>query len=310
MTVRNIKILRIVLLFLFLILAPIFVLYAYGWRMDFEKLRPVKVGGVFLRSLPTDANLTINGKPVKKRSHKLLTGALIGNLLPGNYTIQIEKYGYQKWRKEVLVAPALVFETTPIILPPLKKPELFFEESVQDFWINGSVLIYHSADGNFYLAKIGDLSSRTNLSLMFNSLKEKILKFPGVVPILGIVKQESSNEWVVRTAKASYLLDFKKLTLELLEKPIISSGPEAFLRQFPLLSRWEKDYAGGSIKKISSYSDDKHLFATVGEKLFFLELGDPMPLNVWLIAENVKKHEYESGRIYFLKNDKIYSLGI
>lgn len=307
MSVRKRRLLIVVLFALFFILAPALVLYAYGWRLDFAKFQLTKVGGVFLKHLPANATVALDGQPIKKRPQKFLTGTLIGNLLPDNYLIKIELGGYQSWEKSITVESAFVVETKPIILVPEKGVTPFFQKPISDFWINGSVFVYRAPDGNLYLTKVGDLENRTNLSLMFNNLKERILNFPGSVPIVEVLGQESSNEWVLNTANASYLLDFKKLTLELLKKRAVVVPPALTDKEKTLVKEWAKKF-DGSVKKISLYPDNEHLFVTIGDDLYFVELTDQTPLNYWLITGGVKKHYYNEDRIYFLKNNGVYYL--
>lgn len=307
MNIKKRRLLMVALFALFFILAPALVFYAYGWRFDFSKFQPVQVGGIFLKELPSGATVTLDNQTAKHRSKKFLTGTLIGNLLPENYLIKIEQSGYQTWGKNVNVESAFVTETQPIVLVPKKEPTQFFQKPISDFWINGSVLVYSTADGNLYLTKTGDLGSRTNLGLMFANLKERILNFPGFVPIVEVIARENPNEWSLNTEKASYLLDFKRLSLELLKERASPAEPKLTTEQLALLQSWAQDL-GGPVKKISLYPDGGHLFTTIGETLYFVELADQAPLNYWLVARGVKKHNYNNGQIYFLKSDGVYYL--
>jgi len=207
---------------LFLLLAPALVVYAYGWRLDLKTFRPVKIGGVFLRNLPSDALIKIDNKSAERQARQTLTGTLINNLLPGEYQIEVNKEGYLPWRKTVAVAPAAVTESLPIILIPEKPSETsLLKRPLLDFWVSDSKLIYQDLNGGYYLMDTGEAGSRINLSLLFDSLKQRLLKFPGHVPIAGVARGDNPNRWIISTEKSSYLIDTQKLSLELLPEKSI-----------------------------------------------------------------------------------------
>lgn len=83
---------------IFLILAPFLVLYARGFKYDFETNKLIKTGILVVKSEPSKTILTLeeNGK-------ELNTPKTVRFLLPGDYNIKLQKDGYQTWRKRLTV---------------------------------------------------------------------------------------------------------------------------------------------------------------------------------------------------------------
>lgn len=245
------------------------IFYANGWRLDFKKFRIVRIGGIFLKDFPADAELKINGGLTDGSFKKFLSGTLVNNLLPGDYSLAIEKDGYYSWGKTVGVEPATVAEMKVVLIPRESKP-VVLDSRVRDFWINESTLIYLDSNWQYFLADINDLKSRANLGTLFNKLKERALNLPGFVPIIGVEKQESPSRWLIKTARAQYLLDSRKLTLELLKEE--AQAPEVAAEEETILSEFENKYQpndSGITKYI--YSDSKIYLLRAG-KLFFLDI--------------------------------------
>ena len=284
---------------LFFILGPSAILFAYGWRLDLSHFRIVKVGGIFLKGLPFDASLYVDGRLLDSNGRKFLSGNLINGLLPKDYFIKVERPGYGAWEKTIRVEPSMVAETKPIVLIPMSSPAVLLEKPIDNFWINHSALIYRGPNLTYFLTDTDDLKSRINLSLLFNDLKERLLKFPGYVPITDIIPQESPSRWIINTTNFSYLIDTKKLTLELLGEKVQPAKPLLSPEQEKVLATFEEKYPG-QIRSMSWYKDSAHLFIQYPNKVFFLELDDRYPLNAQLLGEGVTKYVYDNGRLYLL----------
>ncbi len=102
----------------FLILGTGTVLFAQGWRLDLGTWRINKIGGIFIRSSPRDASITIDTIPVKNNSWLLQNGTFINNLFPKTYFLTLEKPGFHTWKLHVSVAPSLVSEISYAVLVP------------------------------------------------------------------------------------------------------------------------------------------------------------------------------------------------
>ena len=225
-------------------------LYSQGYRFDYKTIAIRKVGGVFVRSEPTDAFIFLDGKQIKNQSWLLQNGTLISNLIPDTYTLELKKDGYRPWRKLVTIEPSLVTEADAIMLIPDTAP-ISFDSNVISVRISGTNVIEQKSDGSLrinnekhmatgtllavspdqksglFLNSKGSLhfirdleagSSILNISLLFNNLLERILQVSEKATIAYIAYHPNdSQKLFVGTKKAVYLMDKEKLTLALLE---------------------------------------------------------------------------------------------
>ncbi|MBU1045845.1 hypothetical protein KJ616_01850 [Patescibacteria group bacterium] len=117
MTKRFKKILFFSICGLFIIVTPIVILYASGYRFDFDNMRIVQTGGLFFKISPPGVMVYMNDEPYKKTSFFFDT-ALISGLLPKSYQISIQKNDYHSWEKELAVEEKMVTEAKSIVLFP------------------------------------------------------------------------------------------------------------------------------------------------------------------------------------------------
>ncbi|EKD33171.1 MAG: hypothetical protein ACD_76C00078G0008 [uncultured bacterium] len=106
MTRKTRLMLYITFVSLFLITAPLIVLYTAGYTFNFSSGKFVQTGLFTISTEPRGALIFINSKLQKQR-----TNALIKNLAPGEYSVRLEKTGYHAWEKRL---PIRSKETTPI----------------------------------------------------------------------------------------------------------------------------------------------------------------------------------------------------
>jgi hypothetical protein len=97
---------------IFILVTPPVVLYALGYSFDFQKWQVVTAGGIYLKSTPSAAQITLEDKDAG------LTNRLISRLSPRNYNVVVSKDGYFAWQKKLEVRPQLVTEARNIFLFP------------------------------------------------------------------------------------------------------------------------------------------------------------------------------------------------
>lgn len=105
----------IICVVLFCLVAPSMILYSQGYRVDFEKKRIVQTGGLYLKVLPADAEVYINGK-FKDGTTFFTNSLFIENLLPKTYQIEVKKDGYHPWQKTLAVREKEVTDAKNIVL--------------------------------------------------------------------------------------------------------------------------------------------------------------------------------------------------
>jgi hypothetical protein len=107
-----------VFILLFVVIGIVVVLYAEGWRINLSTLEAEKAGGIYVRSYPNNAQITLNGKPVQNQSAFLSPGTFISGLFPKTYTLALSATGYDAWTENAPVTPSLVTEMKYAVLVP------------------------------------------------------------------------------------------------------------------------------------------------------------------------------------------------
>lgn len=138
-------------LLLFPLLGGAVVLYAQGWRLDWETLKAQKVGAIYVKSFPERADIRLNGKPVQNKSGILDRGTFIGSLFPKNYTLTLSADGYLAWEEHITVKPSLVSEIKYGVLIP-KIPDAVATSSVKNFWVVDQEPLIQNERGTLLLA--------------------------------------------------------------------------------------------------------------------------------------------------------------
>ncbi|MBL7073432.1 MAG: PEGA domain-containing protein [Candidatus Omnitrophica bacterium] len=122
------KILFYIFTAIYIVFCPLVILYAMGYiyRPGMEK-GVVKTGLIAVASSPSHAEVYMN-----KSRYSQLSPAVINELLPGEYSIQLELEGYQKWDETVPVVAEKATVLDRIILIPLKwTSKVFLPEKVK-----------------------------------------------------------------------------------------------------------------------------------------------------------------------------------
>ena len=167
MSKRTKIILFSLLTLLFLIAAPLAVLYSQGYRYDFENRRIVQVGGLYLKIFPTSAEVYIDQKLVKKTNF-LLDSVLIQDLLPKSYKIEVKKEGYFTWEKNLTIERKQVLEVKNITLIPENPSFNLLYGKVEDIWLlpNNKKIVFKEVDELGWSLKLFDLEKEIKSSLI------------------------------------------------------------------------------------------------------------------------------------------------
>jgi len=136
MTRKSRCILVLVLVVFFVVSVPLALLYARGYTFDWQKKRIVATGGIYLKSMPKKAEVTVDGKKLKNK-----TPYLIKRLVPKDYRIEVLKEGFHNWQKNLSVKSHLVAEAKNILLIPKDLSlEIINEELTEDFSLEDFLL--------------------------------------------------------------------------------------------------------------------------------------------------------------------------
>jgi hypothetical protein len=101
---------------LFLIISPLVIVYAQGYKYSFSDDRFYLTGVITLRA-NTEANVFIDGE-LEDNTSFFLNSFSKGGQLPGVYKVSLQKENYSTWTKEVRVEEGFVTDFPSIILLP------------------------------------------------------------------------------------------------------------------------------------------------------------------------------------------------
>lgn len=106
----------------FLVLAPILLLYGMGFTVDVAHSALRRSGSLSLRSFPSDASISINGQGLGRS-----TPALINRLSEGSYEVSVIKLGFTPWARRVTIGPnqTTIFDTIPLLYQDPNPSTLF-----------------------------------------------------------------------------------------------------------------------------------------------------------------------------------------
>lgn len=111
---------------IFLVGAPLLVLYTAGYRLNFTNLRVQQTGVIALSSTPRGATAFLNGADTGAK-----TPYVIQRLSPGSYAIGLAKDGYRPWEQRVDVRSGETTYITATLFADTQ-PELLEEATAVD----------------------------------------------------------------------------------------------------------------------------------------------------------------------------------
>ncbi|MFA4880513.1 MAG: PEGA domain-containing protein [Candidatus Doudnabacteria bacterium] len=157
------RFLLFLIIFIFLLAAPLVCFYARGYRFDFHALEFTKTGTISIKTIPRGASIYLNNKLDPNLSPTKIDG-----LKPKDYTLKVTKPGYQDWQATLTVKPELVTSATHIILFPEKIEEkVLTRGQINNFNLSPDQkkIIYNIAQGEDKGLWIFDLDKKQNLKI-------------------------------------------------------------------------------------------------------------------------------------------------
>ena len=110
---KQIKVLIFVLLFI--IIAPLIVLYANGDIFS-DGWNILPTGGIYVEKAPTGSQIYLNGK-LKDTTSFFSRNFLVRNLKPGIYEVSVRKNSYNAWNEQINVSTNFVTDASVFMLP-------------------------------------------------------------------------------------------------------------------------------------------------------------------------------------------------
>lgn len=112
----------LIFLTVFVIGAPMIVLYTAGYRINLNTWRVQRTGVIAITTLPRGASVTINNTLAADK-----TPYVAQRLTPGDYDVLLQKTGYQPWNQRITVNSGATSYITALLFSNTK-PELLLEE--------------------------------------------------------------------------------------------------------------------------------------------------------------------------------------
>ena len=238
MTKKTRKILFFGCAILFVLFAPLAIIYSQGYRINFSPGEGEKIitqtGGLFLKIQPRQAKVYIDGK-LKENTDFFFGSLLVENLLPGKYVIEVKKEGYSSWQKTLEIKEKTVTEAKDIVLFPENPGIETLAENIQDFWFSPDQkkLIFKEEDEKGWFLTLYEPEK---------NLKSQLIKKSDIstkeVKLLDITFSKDSKEITIQTeiskVKRYFTLDITMAGLS----PKETEAPEV----------GEKEYIVGNYK--------------------------------------------------------------
>jgi hypothetical protein len=191
------RLIFIVFLGIFIIAAPMIILYALGFNFDFEEKIFVDTGGIYLKSIPSRAEIYIDGIPKGK------TSDFIRRLQPKIYNVKVIKEEYHPWQKNLIIEPSIVAKANSIFLIPLN-PKILMVADISE--------AYRSFFKEPY-----------SLTTLIQTIKEKS-KYT-ISKIENISKDKNSQKIYFLANNSLYYINWNETTpsLSTLSRPLVSN---------------------------------------------------------------------------------------
>ena len=105
-----------ILTIFFVISAVVIILWGLGYRWDYHRGTLSKTGILSIEVNQDNFNLFIDGRRYFSDSHQII----VKNLLPGDYTVKVEKENFHPWIKTLTIEPQKITREESIFLFPQK----------------------------------------------------------------------------------------------------------------------------------------------------------------------------------------------
>lgn len=100
----------------FVLLSYVVILYAQGYKYSFSEGKFFRTGSIFVKS-NEDSKVYLNDKFLNSTSF-FGNSYTISGLLPGQYTVRLQKDNFSSWQKKISVEEGLVNDYSRILLVP------------------------------------------------------------------------------------------------------------------------------------------------------------------------------------------------
>lgn len=185
---------------LFLILTPIFIGYALGYRYNFNTKVIEQNGAFYVKSYPRDANILIDNQVINKTTPSQIT-----NVHPGEHQLIVNKDKYLPWSKTLTVYPG---ETT-------------FAEDIVLFLENRDKTDLGSGSDNFIINQAKDKYAyldKENKLIITDIEQAKNLEISTLETAYDLISWSSDNQLLLLGSESAfYIFDINQKSTTLID---------------------------------------------------------------------------------------------
>lgn len=116
---RSRRLLFYILALVFLLIAPLIIVYSLGYTFRFATRDFAQTGGIFIKSPISQISIFIDNALAAQTSF-FSSGTFLSEITPGTRLVRVEKAGFQPWFKVTTIEPSHVVEFRNILLIPAK----------------------------------------------------------------------------------------------------------------------------------------------------------------------------------------------
>lgn len=287
---------------LFLIIAPLVVFLARGYRFDNIGKIFVYSGSITVKTFPQDVDIYLDEKKIDKRMINVNNSYTINGIKPGKYLLKCEKPGYTDWEKNIEVHSGISTEFWNLVLLPEEKQDLqnYTTEPTKQFFIspreNKEIVFFSEKDNEreIYLLDTENNEQQKIFSTsdyhFVSTDKEENIEWSTdnkrlLIPFLD--KKENKNYVITKIKK-----DETRDDLNLHELFNENEDEKKYFEKV----RWMFD------------RNDELVVLTTDHELYYFDLSNPD--NKILLDKQVSSFDFSGNRIYYsqLPNNFIWEI--
>jgi len=313
MTKRIRRIIFYIFVAIFLVLTPCIILYALGYAVDFKNKAIVETGGIYLKSIPSGAEIYVNYNPEGK------TNKFVKRIMPKIYDVEIAKEGYNHWQKKLTVDPGRVTKVSDILLIP-SNPKIslmattseeyaLFENKKDNLYFTANNILYSSRTSKILARNVINYVIYKNGIIYLDNVTGKIFEldlttlkstqmFDQVFPSL------NQGKWILSDNNKKLLCQ-KDKSVEILWLDNVNDN--SILRKKGDIEKIDFEQ---KINDVIWYpKTDEHLIVATDNSIIVTELDNRPPRNtINFIATENPQIKYDAGKkiLYFLSQNKLY----
>ena len=301
---------------LFLITAPVLILFAQGYRFDRTGIIFVYSGSITIKSWPRDINIFIDGKEQEKKNLNVINNSYtINGVRPGNHTIQCEKDGYTSWTKGVDVHSGVSTEFWNVILFPIANREIlqYDTKKIDQYFISprkeNEIVFFTSQDNQRIVSllnidnnEVEEIYNSEELSFLNSNLEENVEWSSDNKRILIPFSDGSQKVFIIARIKKENLQDIINLNQVFngtaVDEEIILLNKEKNIK---------KEVEFEKVRWMFDKNDELVVFTTDHE-LYYIDITKPD--EKILIDTQVSGFNFAGNRIYYtqLPNNIVWEI--